>query len=71
MNIPQYVHTDVLSNVLLAWMFHYTHHKFMDSTRYVNSMYTLMYFKATCVTECFITNYSDMDTPQHVHVGVP
>jgi len=30
---------------------------------YVNSMYTLMYLKATCVTECFITYYSDMDAP--------
>jgi len=26
-------------------------------------MYTLMYLKATCDTECFIAYYSDMDAP--------
>jgi len=39
----------------------------MDSMHYVNSMYTLMYLQATCVTECFITHYSDMDAPQYLH----
>ena len=55
MEIPQYLHTDVISNVLLTWMFHYTHQRFVDSMHYVNSMYMLMYLQATCVTEFYYT----------------
>ena len=42
----------------------------MNSTHYVNRMYTMTYLRATCVTECFITNYWDMDAPQHAQIDV-
>jgi hypothetical protein len=61
------VHTDVLSNVLLA---HYAQKCLMECTHHVNSMYTLMYLQATCVPECFITYYINMNDPRHVNIHV-
>jgi hypothetical protein len=37
MEDPHYVHTDVLADVLLSRMFHFTHHSDMDVTHYVHT----------------------------------
>jgi len=42
----------------------------MYSMHYVISMYTLMYLQATCVTEYFITHYSERDAPQYGRIDV-